>query len=411
MRDRIIATVLCCLLGWLVAGTARADEAADREEARREFTAGQAADRKKDWQLAIEHYLRANDLVPHPNAMFNIATDYERLGKLREAAVWYQRYVDAARDSPDRDKVVRTLRDLATKPGTLTVRSIPSGARVLVDGSDVGVTPYSGQLKGGGHRVTLEADGQRSDRDIKIEYGEPAILDVTLQGSAGTLRVTGTPVGALVTVDNLPAGAVPLTLSLPPGVHTVRVTQYGYAPYETTAAITPAQETTVTAALGRALGTLDGTRPKIQVGYLVGVGGGLDLKGEGSLVLLELGARVAQYDASVRIGKTIGLTAIDLLIRWALAKTRIAPFVAVGYSFVSDAGSGSGSSATGGAGYALLGGLRVDLATGEKYGLSLIAESGLRYYGGLTISEPGEAPRESSGLIVPVMASLQIVYR
>ncbi len=407
MRSWLVAAIVL----WLLGGTVRADEAADREEARKEFTAGQAADRQKDWQLAIEHYLRANDLVPHPNAMFNIATDYERLGKLREAAVWYQRYVDAAQDSPDRDKVVRTLRELSSKPGTVTVRSIPNGARVLIDGGFVGVTPYSGRIKGGGHHITLESDGQRAERDIKIEYGEPANIEVTLQGASGTLRVEGTPVGALVTVDNLPAGAMPMTLSLPPGAHTVRVTQYGYAPFETTAAINPSQETTLTPQLGRALGTIDGTRPKVQIGYLFGLGAGADLKGEGALVLLELGARASQYDASIRIGKTVGFTAVDLLIRWALTKARIAPFLAGGYSFIKSGDERSGSSTSTGTGYALLAGLRFDLTRNDHYGMSVIAESGIRYYAGVSVSSPGDATTSESGLIVPLMASLQIVYR
>jgi hypothetical protein len=389
----------------------QADEAADREEARREFTAGQAADRQRDWQAAIEHYLRANDLVPHPNAMFNIATDYERLGKLREAAVWYQRYVDAAQDSPDRDKVIRTLRDLAAKPGTLTVRSTPNGARVLVDNKFAGVTPYSGHIKGGAHRVTIEYEGQREQREVKVEFGEPAILDVKLRGASGTLKVTGEPRGALVTVDDLPAGSLPLTLDLAPGVHTVRVTQYGYAPYDTKAAINPNQETVVDSRLARATGTLGSAPPTIRIGYLFGAGGGVDARGDGGLFLVELGIRASQYDASARVGKTIGLTAVDLLVRWTITKTRLAPFLSFGYSFVSKGDSDTGSSSEPAGGYMLTGGLRFDVARGEHYIWSLIAESGLRYYAGLDVSEPGEAPTSESGLIVPVMTSLQITYK
>src|SRR5438132_13608619 len=119
VADRSFARVL--VLALLVQATAaRADE---RDDARREFAAGQAADAHRAWQQAIEHYLRANDLVPHPFALFNIATDYERLGKLREAATWFERYLAAAPDSPDREKVVATLRDIAARPAALVVRS------------------------------------------------------------------------------------------------------------------------------------------------------------------------------------------------------------------------------------------------------------------------------------------------
>jgi hypothetical protein len=107
--------------------------------------------------------MRANDLMPHPNAMFNIATDFEQIGKLREAAVWYQRYLDSApMESPDRAKVAKNLAarpeqaghadnpyepagcarvrgrsvrrpHVLNKPGTLTIRTNPPGVRAFVD--------------------------------------------------------------------------------------------------------------------------------------------------------------------------------------------------------------------------------------------------------------------------------------
>jgi len=64
-----------------------------------------------------------------------------------------------------------------------------------------------------------------------------------------------------------------------------------------------------------------------------------------------------------------------------------------------------------GTGYALLGGLRFDVSRSERHSLSVIAESGIRYYGGLTTSVPGEAPTRDSGLVVPFMASLLVSYR
>jgi len=96
--------VLAWLVLWALVARAGADNDAldTREEARREFTLGQEADKRKDWAKAIEHYLRANDLVSHPFTMFNIATDYERLGRLREAATWYERYIEATPDEADK---------------------------------------------------------------------------------------------------------------------------------------------------------------------------------------------------------------------------------------------------------------------------------------------------------------------
>ncbi len=401
----VIATVVASIVA---IAPARADEAADREEAGRAFAAGQAADRQKDWPLAIQHYVRANDLLPHPNAMFNIATDYERLGKPREAAVWYRRYLDAAPDAADHEKVVKTLRDLTTKPSAVTIRTNPPGARILVDGEFLGTSPFTGKIKGGSHRLTFEYEGRREQKQLTIEFGEPAVLDQTLSGESGRLRVIGAPMGAIVTVDDQPAGSLPAELDLPPGPHTVHVEQTGYAPYDTTAQIFPQRDTIVRAMLSHSLGAIDGPTKTIRAGYLFGFGGGADLKGEGAIVLLDLGIAALSYDAAVRIGKTAGLTAIDFVARWSIGKARLAPYVGAGYSVVVDKTQPDASSSSStSSGYTLIGGIKFEITRNEHTALALIVESGLRYYPSLA-STTGT---DRSALVVPIMTSLQVVYK
>lgn len=393
----------------MLAGLVRpgyADDEADRTEAAREFAAGQAADRKKDWPTAIQHYVRANDLVPHPNAMFNIASDYEKLDNLRQAAVWYQRYLEAAPDAPDHDKIAKLMRELAVRPSTITVRTIPPGARVLVDGEPRGTSPYSGKITGGRHRITFEYEGRSEHRDISVDFGEPAVLDLTLRGDAGTLRVIG-PAGAVLVVDDLPAGALPASVELAPGPHTIKVTSYGYAPFETTATIAPNRETTITARMTRALGTVDG-KTTIRAGYLVAAGGGADVRGSGVVGLVDLGVQALRYDAAVRLGKVGGQKALDFVVRGALGGGRFAPYVGVGYSIMLvEPGDGSSSSESVG-GWTLIGGLRYVLTQGDHSMVAAVAESGARFYA--TSASTGTSSSGSS-LIVPLMVALQVVYK
>lgn len=380
-----------------------ADEAADLAEAGREFAAGQAADRKKDWPTAIQHYVRANDLAPHPNAMFNIASDYDKLGNLRQAAVWYQRYIEAAPDAQDRDKIIKLLRELAVRPATLTVRTIPAGARISVDGEPRGVTPYTGKINGGRHRITFEHEGRTEQREISVEFGEPAVLDLTLRGEAGTLRVVGPP-GAVLTVDGMPAGSLPASVDLPPGPHTLKVTSYGYAPFETTADITPNRETVVNAQMSRALGTLGGTKT-IKAGYLIGGGGGADVKGSGVVGLFELGIQALRYDAAIRLGKAGGGAVVDFVVRWAIGNAKLAPYIGAGYSVTKQSDTASTTAESQG-GYTLIGGLRYVLAQSEHSLFAAVAESGIRYYPGVSGTSD-----EGSALIVPLMFTLQVVYK
>lgn len=417
------------LLLVLFATTAAADDREDRETARREFTAGQAADKQKKYQEAIEHYMRANDLVPHPFAMFNIAVDYERLGKLREAATWYERFLDSSttKDS-DRDKVNRTLIDLRNRPAQVQVLSSPDGARVIINGIPTGTTPYRGELKGGLYMIAIQKGDERDSKEITVEYGEPVKVEFQLRqgpttvpvtqttarpqpveiqrqppprGASGTLFVQGDPYGALVYIDNVPIGTLPMTVPLDVGPHTVRIVADGYAPYEQPIQITQGLKTPVDVRLARSLTGMGEQQPgtPIRIGYLAGGGAGADAKGSGALWLGEFGVRASKYDLSARIGKVDELFFVDLIARWSLTSTRLAPFIGGGYSFVSN-----------GYGYVLCGGLRFDLSDGEKAGVSLMAESGFRFYSGST-SDATASDEKVEGSIVPIMASLLVRYR
>jgi hypothetical protein len=427
----------------LLVGVARAD---DQTEARKAFTAGQAADKKKDWAKAIEHYQKANELVPHPFAMYNIAVDYEHLGQLREAATWYEKYLDnVGTKEADRERVNRLLIDLRNKPGKISVTSNPDGARVIINGVPTGTTPYNGELKGGMYHVQVQRGDDRDFKEVTIEYGEPLEVEFTLPGATekptvrppvapptkttatttnagttnggttpeprrpvttrpanGTLVVRGEPYGALVAVDNVPIGTLPIQLPLEAGQHNIRITAEGYANFEQDVQIAPNQPTPVDARLARSLDSLTPTSSGggIKVAYILGGGAGTDARGNGNMYLFEAGLRSSKYDLSARVGKLIDVTAVDLLFRWAFLKSRVAPFVGGGYSYVKD-----------GYGYVLVGGFRFDIANGDKVGLSLMAESGYRFYSGSLSSSGGDTTATTSGSIVPLMASLLLSYR
>lgn len=410
---------LLCLVA-LVLLASRPALADDREEARKAFAEGQAADKAEDWQSAIEHYQRANDLVPHHFALFNIARDYERLGQLREAAVWYGRYIEAAPPSSDRDKVQRLLGELKLRPAKLTVKSTPTGARVTIDGQKVGVTPYVAQVRGGGHRVAVELDGQRDERDVALEYGEPETVELTLRGVTkpptptvkpvglqGLIVVRGQPEGALITIDNVPAGTIPTSIPASEGSHEIKVTSFGYSDYTTTAVVTRGNESMIDVTMTKAeAGAATGEPQKPLLGYFIGASGGADLRGDGGIVLGELGIRFGQYDLATRVGKAAGFTAIDFLVRWTFLKTRFSPYIGAGYSYVvAPKDSSSSSSGGGGSGYELAGGLRYDLARGPSAAFTLLAETGFRSF-----SSVETMSGTKSGVFFPFMASLQVTF-
>ena len=94
-----------------------------------------------------------------------------------------------------------TIREGQTSTVTATLRNgcpvrvtaSKSGARVYVDGEEVGTAPYSGTLTFGSHTLYAIADGKRSqEQEIVIRQGETAIRNVELSFSANkTFTVNG----------------------------------------------------------------------------------------------------------------------------------------------------------------------------------------------------------------------------
>ena len=87
-------------------------------------------------------------------------------------------------------------------------------------------------------------------------------------------------------------------------------------------------------------------------------------------VFNEFGYRILSIDIGLRLGKAQSRTTLDVVFRWAVLKTKLAPFIDIGYSAASS-GDSSGSSL---AGYLVGGGLRYDLVRGQSSVISLLAE-------------------------------------
>jgi len=373
---------------------ARADD--KQEQARHEFSLGEDDDRAGKFEAAIGHYMRANDVLPHPFNLYNIAVDYERLGNLRQAGEWYERYLAAAPTSPDHDRVARTVADLKSHDSPLSVRTIPDGATVTIDGNAAGTTPLATKLPGGTHHVAVDLDGQHAEKAVELAYGEPGDVAFTLSGTPGQLYVFGTPAGAYVAVDNITVGALPATVPLPAGPHTVRVTASGYSPFETGTVVEPNATASVEVRLQRDLGAVDAqTTPKLPVGYSLGAVGGADVKKGDPLVLGIAGFRVAQYEGELRLGHDGGGTELGLLFHWYVLPTVITPYLSFGYSW---GGIGFG--------YILNGGLRWDVGRGEHTGFAVLADIGLH-----TFSDTDSSGSTVTGITYPLELAAEVTFR
>ena len=94
---RLLAAVMLCAA--LLPGTALADE---RDDAKRHFVAASEAYKAGDYTLALEEFLAANDILAHPNNLYNIARTTEKLGDLDGALGYYRDVVEQSPETNER---------------------------------------------------------------------------------------------------------------------------------------------------------------------------------------------------------------------------------------------------------------------------------------------------------------------
>ncbi|HVU53255.1 MAG TPA: PEGA domain-containing protein, partial [Polyangia bacterium] len=120
----------------------------------------------------------------------------------------------------------------------LTVESTPPGARVLLDGRDMGApTPTTLHVErpapGQAHRLELRLPGYRAweAKAVELRPGDHAIYRAELEAPATRLVVTTDPPGAEVAVDGRTVGRTPLgnvTLAADGRAHALRLRRHGF---------------------------------------------------------------------------------------------------------------------------------------------------------------------------------------
>jgi Tfp pilus assembly protein PilF len=129
-----VARTLVCLA---IAGASTIALAQPKSQAAEYFSRGQTAQAEGRYRDAINEYEQAYELVPHANALFNIAFCYEQLGDWQQSADFYQRYLDEHRDkpAPDAATVTDKIRVLRAKPAVAPADPYPAPAPTPIEPS------------------------------------------------------------------------------------------------------------------------------------------------------------------------------------------------------------------------------------------------------------------------------------
>jgi len=152
--------------------------------------------------------------------------------------------------------------------GYISVISSPSGATVLLDGTESGVTPVILPIPKTNtppHTLILQKTGFHDwtttvNRNPEPGTAETISATLTDGTSSGTIQVTSDPAGANVTCDRTDAQVTPYTYQgVLPGTHDIAISLDGYNPYTTTITVASGAESVVSAALSQDNSKTSGT--------------------------------------------------------------------------------------------------------------------------------------------------------
>jgi tetratricopeptide (TPR) repeat protein len=291
------------------ADTRRSDAKARYEQGVEAYSTGRFKD-------AVDHFLAADQLSPSAPLSFNIARAYEKLGDDSGALRWYRDYVrrsPSAANVADVAALITRFEERLAKKGVqqLTVLSTPSGATVTIDASPVGVTPWTGDITPGRHKVELTLRGY-GDSTTELDLGKERAQDLVIRLTEAPVRADGPAAAA-------PASAPAITLAPPPSSQPrpEQKAGLGILPIVVLGAGGAVLGGALTFEILRQGSEREAKRESMQVPYkekldemesrrttarvLLGVGGGLVLAG-GALLVVDIVSSKPKKATALRVG-------------------------------------------------------------------------------------------------------------
>ncbi len=109
--------------------------------------------------------------------------------------------------------------------GLLRITTKPAGAQILLDGEPLGRSNASfSKVSEGSYKLLLQIDGYEViEKKIYVRPGERNEENFILKKLKGTSKITSSPEGALVFVDNVPVGRTPTEVHREFGTGNIRI--------------------------------------------------------------------------------------------------------------------------------------------------------------------------------------------
>jgi tetratricopeptide (TPR) repeat protein len=216
----VLLFALCAVFSTLAAtSTTTAEAQPANAKARTLFEKGSQAYREARYEQAIDLFRQAYELDPHPELVYNVGQAYEKLGDVSNALRSFREYLRQAPSASDKTSVEDRIKNLERRLSErgvqqVSVYSAPSGARVVLDGKQVGKTPWTGEIQPGRHTAVLKLAGYTDvTKEFLLTSTRAVDVEVTFSVPAASpaAAAPATTVGEPVKTSPVPAEPPPET--------------------------------------------------------------------------------------------------------------------------------------------------------------------------------------------------------
>jgi PEGA domain len=190
-----------------------------------------------DFKSALVVFQRAYEISNNPRTLFNVGVCWKDLTKYSEAIRTWEKQLTFRKKLPKEDirKAEAAIRALRQFVSTVDVKADEIGARLIIDGVQVGRTPFIEPITidVGRRQVRLEMEGfEPLEKTVDVVRGRVASVEFDLQhtNKTGTVSVlVEGPEASMVYMDGRELGPAPFNGPVPAGPHTFEARASGYA--------------------------------------------------------------------------------------------------------------------------------------------------------------------------------------
>ncbi|MEO8181948.1 MAG: PEGA domain-containing protein [Deltaproteobacteria bacterium] len=229
-------------------------------EAREQWDAARELHDAGDFKSALVYFNRAYEMSNNPRTLFNIGVCWKDLTKYSEAIKTWEKQLTFRKKLPKDDiqKAQTAIVALKQFVSTIEVKADEAGAQLMVDGIEVGVTPFLEPIRidVGRRQLRLLKDGfEAAEKSVDVTRGKVASVQFDLQhvNKTGTVSVTvDGPKSATVYMDGRELGEAPYNGPVSAGPHTFEARATGYATVQQSAEVVYGDSLSVTLSLAEA---------------------------------------------------------------------------------------------------------------------------------------------------------------